>query len=84
MITKKCNLLFTHLCWKGEILMNQFQKLTKATPLELFIWMIGAGIAGFGIGTLIDDYVEAGLGIGILVIGILLHGWGMFRIYNQK
>lgn len=64
--------------------MNQFQKLTKATPLELFIWMIGAGIAGFGIGSLTDAYVEAGLGIGLLVIGVLLHGWGMFRIYNKN
>ncbi|MPN22317.1 hypothetical protein SDC9_169700 [bioreactor metagenome] len=64
--------------------MNQFQKLTKATPLELFIWMVGAGIAGFGIGTLTADYVVVGLSIGLLVIGILLHGWGMFRIYKKK
>lgn len=69
---------------KGEIKMNQFQKLTKATPLELFIWMIGAGIAGFGIGTLTADYVVVGLSIGLLVIGILLHGWSMFRIYKKK
>jgi len=58
------------------------EKLKKAKPLELEVWMWGAGIIGLGLGALLVDYIRQ-YAVGIVIIGIILHGWAMFKIYKK-
>jgi hypothetical protein len=59
------------------------EKLKKATPMELEIWMLGAGILGFGLGASLAGYAQQ-YSPWIILLGIILHGWGMYRIYSAK
>lgn len=58
------------------------EKLKKAKPLELEAWMWGAGVIGLGLGALLVDYVRQ-YAVWIVISGIILHGWAMFKIYKR-
>ena len=59
------------------------EKLNKAAPSELQAWMFGAGILGLGIGALLYGYIGQ-FAIWITLIGAVIHGWAMYRIYSRK
>ena len=59
------------------------EKLKKAKPLELEAWMFGAGILGFGLGMLFSTYKNQLMLIAIL-LGLIIHGWAMYKIYSRK
>ena len=59
------------------------EKLTKAKPIELQIWMWGAGILGFGLGALLAGYLQI-YALWIFLIGLLIHVWAMMKIYLRK
>ncbi|AIE83796.1 hypothetical protein [Fimbriimonas ginsengisoli] len=57
-------------------------KLTTASTLEYQAAVFGAGFIGFGLGFLLKDSIGV-YSIVVMVIGILLHGWGMYRIHRR-
>ncbi len=57
-----------------------FEKLMKASPIELEVWMWGAGILGFGAGALIGGGLHEYAYL-VVAVGAVLHGWAMYRIY---
>jgi len=59
------------------------EKLKKASSMDLQIWMWGAGMLGLGLGVLLAGYIGF-YAIGILLIGLLMHGWAMYKIYTRK
>ena len=59
------------------------ERLTKATPIELQAWMWGAGILGFGLGAFLTGYVRA-YALWIIVLGVVIHGVAMYKIYSRK
>lgn len=54
-----------------------------ASKIIYRVWMFGAGLIGFGLGVLLAAQVNAWFGAAILILGIAIHGWGMFRIYQR-
>lgn len=58
------------------------EKLKKAKPIELEVWMWGAGVIGFGLGALLAGYIRQYAAV-IAISGIILHGWAMFKIYKK-
>ena len=59
------------------------QKLTKATYLEWQMSLFGASFIAFGLGILLASYL-AWLALPALATGILMHGWGMYRIHQRN
>jgi len=59
------------------------EKLKKASPNELELWMTSAVVLGFGVGMLVSDYIKS-YAIWITLIGLATHLWAMYRIYLQK
>ncbi|MDO8740757.1 MAG: hypothetical protein Q7J54_04280 [Candidatus Woesearchaeota archaeon] len=59
-----------------------FEKLKKATPLELQIWVWSAFIFGIGLGalaTFLKPYA-----VWITIISLIVHLFMMYKIYLQK
>ncbi len=50
---------------------------------DIGISVIGAGILGFGLGTLLTNYFQD-LSWIIIILGIILHGFGMYRVYKEQ
>ncbi|MEK6936071.1 MAG: hypothetical protein AABW67_04740 [Nanoarchaeota archaeon] len=65
--------------------MKMLEKLRKAKPYELGLWMLGAGILSFGLGAVFAGYFQ-NLAWLIVLIGVVIHGWAMYKIYlsNNK
>jgi len=59
------------------------RKLTKATYGEWQASLFGASFIAFGLGVLLAGYL-AWLAIPALIIGIVMHGWGMYRIHQRN
>ncbi|MDP2925117.1 MAG: hypothetical protein Q8N99_01970 [Nanoarchaeota archaeon] len=62
---------------------QMLEKLKKAKPHELLSWMFGVGILGFGLGMLLSDYKNQ-LMIFAILLGAVMYGWAMYRIYSRK
>jgi hypothetical protein len=58
-------------------------KLTKATYLELQMSLFGASFIAFSLGVLLASYIQW-LAIPALVLGIMMHSWGMYRIHQRN
>ena len=59
------------------------EKLTKAKPGELQLWMWSAGILGFGLGAYLANYVGP-YAVWIIVLSLIVHLIIMYRIYTRK
>ena len=59
------------------------KKLTQATYGEWQASLFGASFIAFGLGVLLAGYL-AWLAIPALILGILMHGWGMYRIHQRN
>ncbi len=55
------------------------EKLSKAKPPVLEAWMLGAGVAGFGLGALLVDYTKQ-YALWIFLVGLVIHLWAMYKI----
>jgi hypothetical protein len=55
---------------------SQNERSTNRRRLAELTSAVGAGILGLAIGAIFADFFE-GLGLALLVVGVLLHGWGM-------
>lgn len=62
--------------------MNLDRTLTKA-KLEELASTVGAGTLGFGLGALLSNYIRQ-YAFGIILIGLIMHGWGMYGTHHQK
>ena len=60
--------------------MKMLEKLRKAKPYELQLWMLGAGLLSFGFGAVFAGYLQ-NLAWLIVLIGAVIHGWAMYKIY---
>ena len=58
-------------------------ELQNAKASEFRASAIGAGIAGFGMGVVLAQYFQV-FGIWIMLAGLALHGWGMYRIHIRN
>lgn len=56
--------------------------LTKA-KLEELASTVGAGILGLGLGALLSNYFQR-YAFGIILIGLIMHGWGMYMTHHQN
>ena len=59
-----------------------FAKRADAKAYDLFAWMVGAGITGVGLGSLVSVRVRR-FAPWLLAVGLGVHGWGMYRIYKR-
>ena len=59
------------------------EKLKKATPGELQIWMLSATATGIGFGALIASTL-AGYALWIFIIALVIHLIMMYVIYTKK
>jgi len=59
------------------------EKLKKASPNELELWMTSAVVLGFGVGMLVSDYIKS-YAIWITLIGLITHLGAMYVIYSKK
>lgn len=57
------------------------EKLSRAKPSVLEMWMLGAAITGFGLGALLVNYVQQ-YALWIFLIGFVVHCWAMYKIYR--
>lgn len=57
--------------------------MKKAEPMELQAWMWSWGIIGLGIGAYFSRILNPFI-FWILLVGLLLHGWSMFKVYLKK
>ncbi|HYG84806.1 MAG TPA: hypothetical protein VD978_00955 [Azospirillum sp.] len=57
--------------------------LRSATFLEWEASLFGACFIAFGLGALLADAVQ-GLVIPLILVGIVIHGWGMYRIHRRN
>ena len=62
---------------------KMLEKLKRAKPFELRIWMWGGIILGFGLGMLLSDYKNM-LMMPAILLGAVMHIWAMYRIYSRK
>lgn len=57
-------------------------KIKEASVKDLQIWMLSAGITGFGLGSffgnLLSDY-----SVLLVIIGAGIHVWAMYKIYYK-
>lgn len=59
------------------------KKLTHATTMEWYASLFGACFVAFGLGLILASSLEAYTGW-IILFGIGLHGWGMFKIHQRN
>ncbi|MEK6886099.1 MAG: hypothetical protein AABX17_03980 [Nanoarchaeota archaeon] len=59
------------------------EKIKKAKPFELRMWMWGGIVLGFGLGMLLSDYKNQ-LMLPAILLGVIIHGWAMYKIYSRK
>jgi hypothetical protein len=57
--------------------------LTKATYFEWQMSLFGAACIAFGLGVLFATYLQW-LAIPALILGIVMHSWGMYRIHQRN
>ncbi len=62
--------------------MKMLEKLKKAKPYELQLWMLGAGLLGFGLGVVFAGYLQ-NLAWLIVLIGAAIHGGVMYKVYSR-
>lgn len=63
--------------------MDNKDKLTKAKYLEWQASLWGACSIAFGLGILLSSYFGQ-LAIILILIGIALHSWGMYKIHQRN
>jgi hypothetical protein len=59
------------------------EKLTKAKYVEWQASLFGACFIAFGLGVLFADLAEPFSWV-IILVGIVLHGWGMYKIHIRN
>lgn len=58
-------------------------KLTKAKYIEWQASLFGACFIAFGLGILLESYFAA-FALLIILIGIVMHSWGMYKIHQRN
>ena len=46
--------------------------------------LLGASVIAFGLGVLLSKYFNNKVAWSAIIIGVFLHGWGMYRMYGRK
>ena len=59
----------------------------KLISAQYSIWqasLFGASAIAFGLGVLLAGYVDSSWAWALIILGVLVHGYGMYRMYNSK
>lgn len=56
----------------------------KASTAEYQASLFGSVVIGLGVGVLVASFVPTWLGAVAILLGVLVHGWGMYRIYKRS
>jgi hypothetical protein len=59
------------------------QKLTKVSYGEYQASLFGACGIALALGVFLADYLRS-YAIGLLLLGIMLHGWGMYKTHKHN
>jgi hypothetical protein len=59
------------------------EKLTKASYAEYQASLFGACGIALALGIFLADYVKS-FAIWLLLLGIIVHSWGMYRIHQRN
>ncbi|OGL24909.1 hypothetical protein A2884_02145 [Candidatus Saccharibacteria bacterium RIFCSPHIGHO2_01_FULL_48_12] len=46
--------------------------------------LLGACAIAFGLGILLAGYFSSTFGWLVIIVGVLIHGYGMYRMYSRK
>lgn len=57
-------------------------KIIKAKYIEWEASLFGACFIAFGLGAFLANYFQSSIVWGIILIGILMHSWGMYKIHQ--
>jgi hypothetical protein len=69
---------------KGGFMKILNLKLSKvARNMDLQLWMWSAGVLGLGIGAYFAGFI-GGYVFWILLVGVVAHGWSMYKVYLKK
>ncbi|NJD77920.1 MAG: hypothetical protein FIB08_12635 [Candidatus Methanoperedens sp.] len=63
--------------------MKSISKNLTTTNLKELASTVGAGILGFGLGALLVNFIQQ-YTLWIIFLGLLMHGWGMYRTHHQN
>ena len=61
----------------------KLKPINKSKPSELQAWMWSWGIGGLGLGAYYANYLQRYVFF-ILLIGVAVHIWSMYRVYLKK
>jgi hypothetical protein len=64
-------------------MMESKEKLTKAKYGEWQASLFGACLMALGLGVYFANYIAKFTPI-IILIGVILHGWGMYKIHKRN
>jgi len=59
------------------------EKLKRAEPYELQIWMWSAFIFGIGLGAFFYSYMQK-FALWIILVSLIVHLWAMYKIYLSE
>lgn len=59
-------------------------KLRKATIWEWQASLFGACFFFFGLGAIFAAYIPDTISYIVIVLGVVLHGWGMYRTHQRN
>lgn len=58
--------------------------IRQATVFELQSSLIGAYFLSFALGTMLTRYVPHSIAFVVLLAGVVMHGWGIYRIRRRN
>lgn len=59
----------------------------KLISAKYSVWqasLFGASLIAFGLGVLLASHINDKLAWGIVLLGVMFHGWGMYNMYKRK
>lgn len=59
-------------------------KIIKAPYIEWEASLFGACFVAFGLGALLVNYFSQTILYVVIVVGIIMHSWGMYKIHQRN
>ncbi len=59
------------------------ERMVRPSSAEYQASLYGAVIGSLGVGTVLAQYLQ-GFAWWLVLVGVILHGWGMYRVYRRK
>ena len=62
-------------------------KVGQLISAKYSVWqssLFGASAIAFGVGVILSDKINITAAWAIIVIGVFIHSWGMYKMYKRK